>query len=79
MSRSSCCTAPDIRLVARGSPGCDEERQIWDGVIERRLAPVVRCGDPSAVAACVRHGCDEDLEDVHAHHHDIDPTINPGG
>ena len=57
-------TLDDLRgaatVVREGDEGYDDARHVWNGMIERRPAAVVRVGSPDAVAAVVayarRHG-----------------------
>jgi FAD/FMN-containing dehydrogenase len=48
-------------LLTPDSPGYDEARTIWNGMIDRRPGLIVRCGDGADVAAAVRFARAHDL------------------
>lgn len=48
-------------IVTPEDPGYDEARSIWNAMIDRRPAVIVRCRGASDVAECVRFARDNDL------------------
>ena len=48
-------------VIAPGDPTYDDARRVWNGMIDRRPAIVVRPNHPSDVAAAIRLARDEDL------------------
>ena len=45
-----------------GDPGYDAARAVWNAMVDRRPALIVRCGTAADVAAAVRYGRDSGLE-----------------
>ena len=48
-------------VVRPGDPAYDEARRVWNGMIDRRPALVVRCREATDVVACVRFATDRGL------------------
>jgi FAD/FMN-containing dehydrogenase len=48
--------------IARGDPGYDEARSVYNAMIDRRPALIARCADVADVIAAVRFGREEGLE-----------------
>ena len=48
-------------VLRPGSAGYDQARAVWNGMIDRRPAVIVRCRDADEVAAAVRFGRDSGL------------------
>ena len=48
-------------VVRPGDPAYDEARRVWNGMIDRRPALVVRCREAADVVACVRFATDRAL------------------
>jgi hypothetical protein len=49
------------RILLPASPGYEEARRIWNGMIDRRPAMIVRCAGAADVVAAVKFGKDHDL------------------
>lgn len=49
------------RVVRAGDPGYDSVRAVFNGMIDRRPAAIVRCADPSDVARGIAFARDHDL------------------
>jgi FAD/FMN-containing dehydrogenases len=56
-------------ILEPASPGYDEARRLWNGMIDRRPAAIVRCTSAEDIAAAVRFAAREDLY----------PAIRAGG
>jgi FAD/FMN-containing dehydrogenase len=56
-------------ILTPESPGYDEARTLWNGMIDRRPAAIVRCTSADDVAAAVRFAAQEDLH----------PAVRGGG
>jgi FAD/FMN-containing dehydrogenase len=63
--------APALRgeLVRPGDAGYDEARAVYNAMIDKRPAAIVRCRDVADVVACVRF----------AHEHGLDVAVRGGG
>jgi FAD/FMN-containing dehydrogenase len=48
--------------LVEGSPGYDEARTVWNAMVDRRPAAIMRCTDTDDVIAAIRYGRDHDLE-----------------
>ncbi|HSM61818.1 MAG TPA: hypothetical protein VK849_13510, partial [Longimicrobiales bacterium] len=48
-------------MIVPGAAGYDEARGVWNGMIDRRPALVVRCLGNADVATCVRFAREHDL------------------
>jgi len=48
-------------LLEPGTPGYDDARVVWNGMINRRPAAIARCRNASDVVACINHGRDNGL------------------
>lgn len=49
------------RILTPGSAGYDGARRLWNGMIDRRPAAIVRCAGADDVAAAVRFAAEQDL------------------
>lgn len=49
------------RLILPATPGYDDARRVFNGMIDRRPAAIARCATPDDVAAALRFGQDEGL------------------
>ncbi|HEX9542763.1 MAG TPA: FAD-binding protein, partial [Streptosporangiaceae bacterium] len=49
-------------LITPGDPGYDEARAVYNAMIDKRPAAVVRCRDVADVIACVRFGREHGVE-----------------
>ena len=49
------------RLILPSTPGYDDARRVFNGMIDRRPAAIARCATPEDVAAAFRFGQDEGL------------------
>ena len=49
-------------VVGPSDPGYDEARTVWNGLVDRRPAVVVRCANAEDVSAAIRFARDRDLE-----------------
>lgn len=49
-------------VILPGQAGYDQARKIWNGMIDRYPAIIVRCQDASAVARAIRFAREQDLE-----------------
>ena len=56
-------------ILTPTSPGYDEARRLWNGMIDARPAAIARCTGPDDVAAAVRFAAREDLH----------PAVRAGG
>jgi FAD/FMN-containing dehydrogenase len=56
-------------LLRPGDPGYDDARSVWNAIIDRRPAAIVRCLGAADVAACIHA----------AHEHDLSLSIKGGG
>jgi FAD/FMN-containing dehydrogenase len=56
-------------LISPGDPGYDEARAVYNGMIDKRPAAIVRCRDVADVIACVRF----------ARQHDVEVAVRGGG
>ncbi len=56
-------------ILTPASPGYDNARRIWNGMIDRRPAAIARCTGPADVVAAVRFAAGEDLH----------PAVRAGG
>jgi FAD/FMN-containing dehydrogenase len=56
-------------LIRPGDPGYDENRQVYNGMIDKRPAAIARCRDVADVIRCVRFG----------RNHSLDITVRGGG
>jgi FAD/FMN-containing dehydrogenase len=54
--------ATDGRLLEDGSPGYDEARTVWNAMVDRRPAAIVRCESADDVVEAIRYGRERDLE-----------------
>jgi FAD/FMN-containing dehydrogenase len=63
--------APRLRgsLHVPNDPGYDEARSVWNGMIDRRPAAIVRCSGTADVVAALRF----------AREHDLAPSVKGGG
>jgi FAD/FMN-containing dehydrogenase len=50
------------QVLLPGQDGYDQARRVWNAMVDRRPAVVVRCASPADVAAAVRFGRAQDLE-----------------
>ncbi|MFP3906637.1 MAG: FAD-binding oxidoreductase [Acidimicrobiales bacterium] len=48
-------------VIREGDAGYDEARALWNGMLDRRPAMIVRCADTDDVSATVRFAVDHDL------------------
>lgn len=51
-----------LTLLRDGDPGYDQARTVWNAMVDRRPAAIVRCHRATMVAAAVRYARDHDLE-----------------
>lgn len=51
----------DGELLTAGSPGWDDARAVWNGMIDRTPAMIVRCAHADDVSHCVRFAREHDL------------------
>src|SRR5215472_10754119 len=49
-------------LITPGDPGYDQARAVYNGMIDKRPAAIVRCRDAADVVACVRFGRKHGIE-----------------
>jgi FAD/FMN-containing dehydrogenase len=49
-------------LLVDGSPGYDEARTVWNAMVDRRPAAIVRCTNADDVAEAIRYGREHDLQ-----------------
>src|SRR5262249_43743710 len=49
-------------LIAPGDPGYDQARAVYNGMIDKRPAAIVRCRDAADVVACVRFAREHGIE-----------------
>src|SRR5690242_19776144 len=49
-------------MIRPGDPGYEKARAVYNGMIDRHPAAVVRCRDVADVIACVRFGRDHGVE-----------------
>src|SRR6202000_2073157 len=49
-------------LIVPGDPGYDEARAVYNGMIDKYPAAIVRCRDAADVVTCVRFARDHDTE-----------------
>ena len=49
------------RLILRDSEGYDESRRVWNGMVERRPAAIVRCSGVADVLESIRFAREHDL------------------
>lgn len=54
--------ALDGQLLLPGDAGYDEARSVWNALVDRRPAMIVRCASVADVVAAVRTARDLDLE-----------------
>src|SRR5215467_15579422 len=70
MTTSATITAPYQELAAAvrgdlivpGDPGYDQARAVYNGMIDKRPAAIVRCRDAADVVACVRFAREHSIE-----------------
>jgi FAD/FMN-containing dehydrogenase len=62
MTLSALADRIDGSLLGPGDPGYDEARTVWNAMVDRRPAAIVRCASAADVAAAIRHGRERDLE-----------------
>jgi FAD/FMN-containing dehydrogenase len=48
-------------VIAPGHPSYEQARRVWNGMIDKRPALIVRCADPEDVATAVRFAAERDL------------------
>lgn len=61
MARANQLAMIDATVLTPGDDGYEEARQVWNGMIDRRPAVIVRCTNRDDVAAAIRHAREEDL------------------
>ncbi|HEX6021812.1 MAG TPA: FAD-binding oxidoreductase [Solirubrobacter sp.] len=49
-------------VLTEGAPGYDEARTVWNAMVDRKPAAIVRCADADDVANAIRYGRERDLE-----------------
>src|SRR5687767_9842339 len=60
-SLTSFMTGLHGEVLLRGDPGYEQARRIWNGMIDRYPALIVRCTDTTDVIACVNFAREEGL------------------
>jgi FAD/FMN-containing dehydrogenase len=80
MTTSALTDRIDGRLLEPGDPGYDEARRVWNAMVDRRPALIVRCASAGDVAAAIRYAREQDLEiGVRCGGHGILGTAVPEG